>query len=543
MNGQLLEQRLLVPVQEVVAPFDEPLQRGAGRVRGRAVTQERRAPLEDGDELRETEHVHARGGELDRQRQSVDAPDDLGSELDGLGVRLESRSCRARTFEEKLHGRGLERRHGDSHLARDVERFAARRQDTRLGTLREQRRGDPRRLVEHVLARVENEESRCVAKPGSHARERIGAANVDGVCEQTDGVVRAARAREVDEPDAVRELALEGTRGLDSESALADAGRAGERHEAVLVQNARDLRELFLAADERGRRRGEIAAAPADGRDGGDRRVVREDRLLQPPELRPRLEPKLVGKHAPGLLERLERIGLATAAVERQHQLPPEPLPERVVRERRTERRRQLAMLAEGEPDLEVLLERVDVQHLEPACLGAEPRGAGQPLQRRPAPEGKRRGDRVRRGRNVAGPQRGAGLREQLLEPHGIDDRVLERVAVGRADDRLLSQRGPEPGDVVMERVPRRGRKLLAPEAVDERVDVDHAAVPEREHRQQRLTLRAAHVRGRPARDNLERAEQPDLEWLAHRRWSNTEESRRLEPAGEPPRLRAVNMG
>jgi hypothetical protein len=32
VNGQLLEQRLLVPVQEVVAPFHEPLQRGAGRV-------------------------------------------------------------------------------------------------------------------------------------------------------------------------------------------------------------------------------------------------------------------------------------------------------------------------------------------------------------------------------------------------------------------------------------------------------------------------------------------------------------------------------
>ena len=381
-----------------------------------------------------------------------------------------------------------------------------------------------------------------MTKAGSHLRERIGAAHVDRVSEQTDGVVRAARAREVDEPDAVRELALEGTRGLDSESALADAGSAGERHEAVLVQNARDLRERFRSPDERGRRCGEIAAAPANGRDGGDRRVVREDRLLQPSELRPRLEPKLVGKDAPGLLERLERIGLATAAVERQHQLPPEPLPERVVRERRTERRRQLAMLAEGEPDLEVLLERVDVQHLEPACLGAEPGRAGQPLQRRPAPEGKRRGDRVRRALNVVGPQRGAGLREQLLEPHGIDERVLERVAVGRAGDRLFSERGAEAGDVVMERVPRRGRELLTPEAVDERVDVDHAAVPEREQREQRLTLRAAHVRGRPARDNLERAEQPDLEWLAHR-MANTEESRRLEPAGEPPRLRAVNMG
>ena len=165
VNGQLLEQRLLVPVQKVVAPFHEPLQRGAGRVGGRAVTQERRAPLENGDELRETEHVHARGGELDRERQSVDAPGNLGSERDGLGVRLESGSRRARALEEKLDGRVLERRHGESRLARDVERFAARRHDPYLGTLREQRRRDPRCLVEHVLARVENDERFRISQP------------------------------------------------------------------------------------------------------------------------------------------------------------------------------------------------------------------------------------------------------------------------------------------------------------------------------------------------------------------------------------------
>ena len=133
-------------------------------------------------------------------------------------------------------------------------------------------------------------------------------------------------------------------------------------------------------------------------------------------------------------------------------------------------------MLAEREPDLEVLLERVDVQRLEPARLGVEPRRAGQALQRRPAPEGQRRRDRVRRGRDVAVAQRGARLREQLLEPDRVDARVLQRVPVGRADDRLLSECGAQAGDVMVERVPRSGRELLAPQAVDERVDVDHPA-------------------------------------------------------------------
>ena len=158
VNGKLLEQRLLVPVQEVVAPFHELLQRGAARVGGRAVAQERRAALEDGDELREPEHVHPGGGELDRQRQPVHPPDDLRRERDGLGVRLEPGPCRPRTLEEELDGRRAERCDGNAHFAGDVERLAARRQDPHPGTLREERRRDPRCFLEDVLARVENDE-------------------------------------------------------------------------------------------------------------------------------------------------------------------------------------------------------------------------------------------------------------------------------------------------------------------------------------------------------------------------------------------------
>ena len=117
----------------------------------------------------------------------------------------------------------------------------------------------------------------------------------------------------------------------------------------MLAQKRRDPAELVVAADERRRRRGKVAAAPARDGNGGDRGIVREDRLLQPPQLWPRLEPQLVGEHAPRLLERLERVGLAAAAVERQHQLPPQPLAERVVFERRPDRRRQLPMLPERE--------------------------------------------------------------------------------------------------------------------------------------------------------------------------------------------------
>ena len=351
VDGKLLEQRLLVPVQEVVAPFHELLQRGAARVGGRAVAQECGAALEDGDELREPEHVHPRGGELDRERQPVHPPGDLGRERDSLGVRLEPGPCRPRTLEEELDGRRAERCDGKPHLARDVERLAARRQDPHPGTLREERRRDPRCLVEDVLARVENDE-RAAHLEGATSRVRAGRSR------GRRRRVRGAGRRRPRRPRARsrRARCRPGTRARASVPSRPRAGSCPRRAGPVSVtrrcscSKRGDLAELVLAADERRRRRREIAAAPAVDRDGGDRRVVREDRLLQPPQLGPRLEPQLVGEHAPRLLERLERVRLAAAAVERQHQLPPQPLAEGVVRERRAERRRELAMLAEREP-------------------------------------------------------------------------------------------------------------------------------------------------------------------------------------------------
>ena len=259
-------------------------------------------------------------------------------------------------------------------------------------------------------------------KARGDAGQRVIAANLEDVGQETDGVaLPAAGPPEVDDPDPVGELRFERARRLDREPALAHARRAGQRHEAVLVQQRRDLGELVVAADERGRRRREVAATPAAGREGGDRRVLREDRLLEPPELRPRLEPELVREHAPRLLEDLERVRLAPAAVERQHQLPPQPLAERVVGERRAKGGHELAMLAERERDLELLLERIDVERLEAARLGVEPRRPGQPLQRRPAPQRRCRRHGVGRGGDVAVAQRRTGVCQQLLEVDRVD--------------------------------------------------------------------------------------------------------------------------
>ena len=182
MHGELLEQRLLVAVQEVVAPVDERFQRGAARVGGGAVAQECRASLEDRDELDEPEHVHARGGELDRERQPVHAPRDLGRERDVLGVGLEPGPRRPRALDEKVDGRDL-------RAARRGRAPRPRRGAPRGSSPGSGARGHSARSVDASRAassRTCSHASRTRSASASRSREVTrasgsGAANVDGV--------------------------------------------------------------------------------------------------------------------------------------------------------------------------------------------------------------------------------------------------------------------------------------------------------------------------------------------------------------------------
>ena len=67
MHRHLVEEGLLVRMQEVVAPFHERPERGAG-IRGRPLVEEIEAALDEGDEFRDAEHVDPRSRELYRER-------------------------------------------------------------------------------------------------------------------------------------------------------------------------------------------------------------------------------------------------------------------------------------------------------------------------------------------------------------------------------------------------------------------------------------------------------------------------------------------
>ena len=87
----------------------------------------------------------------------------------------------------------------------------------------------------------------------------------------------------------------------------------------------------LIRGDTRGRP--DVLGVPAGGgRRQVQGRVLLEHRQLKFPQLRARLDGQFLDQQrAPGAVG-LERVGLATAAVESDHQLPAEPLAQRMLR-------------------------------------------------------------------------------------------------------------------------------------------------------------------------------------------------------------------
>ena len=97
--------------------------------------------------------------------------------------------------------------------------------------------------------------------------------------------------------------------------------------------------------------------------------ILCQDGALESLELRPGLEPELPGEQAPAVTVGLERLALSTAAVEGQHRLPAQALPQRVRGDEGVELPADLAVTAEAEQRLEPVLRRREPHVIEAADL------------------------------------------------------------------------------------------------------------------------------------------------------------------------------
>ena len=143
-------------------------------------------------------------------------------------------------------------------------------------------------------------------------------------------------------------------------------------------------------------------------------RVMAKDRLLELLQGRARLDAELVDEQPPRLAIDLERLGLATRAVERLHEHGPQPLAEWVLADEHLDLADELGVAAEREVGLEPPLERLQAELFEARNLGLRERLVGEVGKRRPAPEVESFAQSLRRklGRRPLAPPRPASRSE-----------------------------------------------------------------------------------------------------------------------------------
>ena len=254
-----------------------PVDRGPQRLLpGRQVArpgQEVEAPLESRGERRRREQLHARRGQLDRQRQPVeprahrgDRGGVVGREReardDGTGALHEERDGgRSRELRERRQLRPVrhrERRHRHLALAVQAQRRLARDEHLQAIGPGEQRR-DVGRGIDHALEAVQHQQRggperprQRVAQPARALRARLGA-QAEAARDLRDDPGRVLDPRERDEAHAPGELAAQLLGRANREARLTGAPGAGERDEPRLgpEQQLADLRPLRLAPHER----------------------------------------------------------------------------------------------------------------------------------------------------------------------------------------------------------------------------------------------------------------------------------------------------
>ena len=198
-----------------------------------------------------------------------------------------------------------------------------------------------------------------------------------------------------------------------------------------------------------------------------------EDGSLKRLQLGARLEAQLVHEGSPRLTVSLQRLGLATCAIEREHELTPRALPQRLLRDERSRVADDLVVVTRGKLEVDAILDRRGSRLLQAADLRLGDRFQRHVGQRRPAPQ--RQGLGENRGGLRQPPVRpgATGGLHQLLEAGEVELVVTGRDQVaGRAgqEDIVAGERLAELGDVNLQGLSCRAGSLLSPQRLHEMV-------------------------------------------------------------------------
>ncbi len=225
--------------------------------------------------------------------------------------------------------------------------------------------------------------------------------------------------------------------------------------------------------------------------------VVVEDRLLDAAQLAARLEPELLDQMFPGPLVGGEGVRLPAAAVQRHHQVAPQPLAERVIMDECLELAHELGVAAHRKIGADAGLDRRGVLLLQAHRLTGEPSVGGDGAEGLTAPQRRRVTEDHTGPRRVAGTHRSLPIAHEGAKSPDVDVtwRNAQRVARRLRGDHLGAERLAQVPDVGLQGLAGRRWRVVTPDRGDQRVRRDHRPGVQRQRRQQRALLGGAEYR------------------------------------------------
>ena len=238
-----------------------------------------------------------------------------------------------------------------------------------------------------------------------------------------------------------------------------------------------------------------------------------EDRLFQAPQRLARLESQLLDERVSSVLVDVKRLRLTAAPVEGEHELPAQTLLQWVLGDERLELPDEVGVPAERQVGVEPVDQRVQAKLLEPTDLMLGERLVGELGERRAAPHRERFAQQQRRALRVTGGLRSAPVRDPLLEPVDVElpRPDAECIASCQRLETAVAQDAAQLGDVVLDDLRRRRRRLLGPELVDQPVRRERFVRVDQQKREQRALLAAADRDLPPVVADLERTEDVEI--------------------------------
>ncbi len=332
-------------------------------------------------------------------------------------------------------------------------------------------------------------------------------------------------AGQISQPRALREPLQHGRGELGGQPGLPRPAGSGQRNQPRLTEQLAQLGQFLLAADETGQLRRQVMHRHRRRR----RDFLPQHGPLQLTQLRTGFQPQLPGQHRPGPPVGGQRIGLPLTPVQRQHQQPPQPLPQRMLGDQALQFPGHLRMQPSRQVRLQPALHRDQPELLQAAAFQRQRLHIQHVRQRAAAPQRQRLPETITRGRRLIPASRRLALSHQPLKPAGIHQTGVDAdgvPAATRDQRRLRLQRRPQPGHIRPQRLRRPGRCPAPPEIFDQPPSRNYPAHVQQQQCQHRPLPRAAQRDVAAGPHRLHRAQKPQLE--------HHPASRRPAPRGHP---------